>query len=58
MIDETDLSTEKMWFYEVRARMAVTNLRKRNLNAQGEQGLTYALRTQESHFSNWCQQDC
>jgi hypothetical protein len=34
MIDETDLSIEKMWFYEARAGMAVTNLQKRNLNAQ------------------------
>jgi hypothetical protein len=34
MVDETDLSTEKRWFYEVRARTAVTNLQKRHINAQ------------------------
>ena len=34
MIDETDLSAERNWFYEKRARIAVTNLQKRNINAQ------------------------
>ena len=34
MIDEFDLSQEKNWFYEQRARTAVKNLQKRNMNAQ------------------------
>ena len=34
MIDETDMSAEGKWFYEERARMVVTNLQKKNINAQ------------------------
>ena len=34
MIDETDLSTEREWLYQERARIAVTNLQKKNINAQ------------------------
>ena len=34
MIDETNLSIEKDWFNEVRARTAVTSLNKRHINAQ------------------------
>ncbi len=34
MINETDMSEEKKWFYQERARVAVANLQKRNTNAQ------------------------
>ena len=34
MIDGTDLSEEKKWFHEERARVAVANLQKHNINAQ------------------------
>jgi hypothetical protein len=34
MVDETDLSQEKKWFYEVRAREVIKNLLKRNMNGQ------------------------
>jgi hypothetical protein len=34
MIDETDLSQERNWLYEQRARTVVKNLQKRNMNAQ------------------------
>jgi hypothetical protein len=34
MVDETDMSREMAWFYEERARMAINNLAKRNINAQ------------------------
>lgn len=34
MIDETDMSREREWFYEKRARTAIDNLQKRNMNAQ------------------------
>lgn len=34
MVDETDVSREMKWFYEKRARTVVTNLKKRNINAQ------------------------
>ena len=34
MVDETDLSQEKKWFYEVRAGEVIKNLLKRNMNGQ------------------------
>ncbi|MFC1971678.1 lactate utilization protein [Chloroflexota bacterium] len=34
MKDETDLSAEREWLYQERARIAVTNLQKKNFNAQ------------------------
>ncbi len=34
MIDERDISEERKWFYQERARAAVANLQKRNINAQ------------------------
>ena len=34
MIDETDISEEKKWFHEKRAGTVVTNLQKKNINAQ------------------------
>lgn len=34
MIDETDLSQEKKWFYEQRAKTVINNLQKKNINAQ------------------------
>lgn len=34
MIDETDISGEKKWFYEHRARTVVNNLQKKHVNAQ------------------------
>ena len=34
MIDETDMSAERKWFYEERARVVVTSLQKKNINAQ------------------------
>jgi len=34
MIDETDIGREIKWFFEQRARIVVTNLNKRNINAQ------------------------
>jgi hypothetical protein len=34
MVDETDLSQERKWFYEVRARAVMNNLLKRNMNGQ------------------------
>jgi hypothetical protein len=34
MLDEQDVSEEKRWLYQERARMAVANLQKRNTNAQ------------------------
>jgi hypothetical protein len=33
-VNETDLSQEKRWFYEQRAKTVVTNLQKNNINAQ------------------------
>ena len=33
MTDETDLTTERKWFYEERAKLVVNNLQKRNINA-------------------------
>jgi len=34
MLDERDISEERKWFYQERARAAVANLQKRNINAQ------------------------
>lgn len=34
MVDETDVSREVKWFYEERAKAAVANLLKRDINAQ------------------------
>jgi len=34
MVDETDMSEERKWFYQERAKMVVTNLQKKNINAQ------------------------
>lgn len=34
MIDETEISREKEWFYQERARIVVANLQKKNINAQ------------------------
>jgi len=34
VIDDTDMSAERKWFYEERARVVVTSLRKKNINAQ------------------------
>ncbi len=34
MIDETDISQERQWFYDQRAKTVVNNLQKRNINAQ------------------------
>lgn len=33
MIDETDLSQEKQWYYECQAKTAVSNFKRRNINA-------------------------
>ncbi len=34
MVDETDISLERKWFYIERATRVVTNLNKRNIDAQ------------------------
>ena len=34
MLDERDISLERRWLYEERAKMVVANLKKRNMNAQ------------------------
>ena len=34
MIDETDITEEKRWLYETRARKVITNLRRKNISAQ------------------------
>jgi hypothetical protein len=34
MMDENDLSQEKKWYYEQRAKVAVSNLLKKNMNAK------------------------
>ena len=34
MLDETDMDQERKWFHEERAKVAVTNLNKKNINAQ------------------------
>lgn len=45
MIDETDVSQEREWLYEQRARMVVDNLHKRNINAQYVSSRKEALST-------------
>jgi len=45
MIDETDMSTEIQWFYGERAKVVVTNLQKRNINAYYVANRTEALST-------------
>jgi L-lactate utilization protein LutB len=44
MVNETDLSGEKQWLYEQRARVAVANLVKRNINGIYAPGRREALR--------------
>ena len=34
MVKETDMSKEKKWFYQERAKIVVTTLQKKNVNAQ------------------------
>jgi hypothetical protein len=34
MTDETNLSDEKQWFFEQRAKMVINNLKRKNINAQ------------------------
>ncbi len=34
MTDETDISQEKAWFYEERARTVIKNLQRKNINGQ------------------------
>ena len=34
MVNETDMSEERKWFYQERAKMVVANLQKKNINAQ------------------------
>jgi L-lactate utilization protein LutB len=34
MIDETDLNDEKKWFYEQRAKMVITSMKRKNIEAQ------------------------
>jgi hypothetical protein len=43
MIDERDLSRERQWFYEERAKAAVNGLQKRHINAQYAPGRREAL---------------
>ena len=45
MVDETDMSEEKKWFYQERARVAVANLQRRNTNAQYVSSRQEALST-------------
>ena len=45
MINKTDLSQEKKWFYEQRAKTAVNNLQKKNINAQYVSSRQEALTT-------------
>jgi hypothetical protein len=43
MIDETDLSQEKKWYYEARAQMVIKQLQKRQINSQYAPGRNEAL---------------
>ena len=43
MVDERDMSREKQWFYEERAKAAVSGLQKRHINAQYASGRQEAL---------------
>lgn len=45
MIDERDVSEERKWFYQEQARVAVTNLQRRNTNAQYVSSRQEALST-------------
>lgn len=45
MVDETDMSEERKWFYQERAKMVVTNLQKKNMNAQYVSNRQEALTT-------------
>ena len=45
MIDETDISQERKWFYEQRAKTVVKNLQKRSINAQYVTNCQEALST-------------
>ncbi len=45
MVDERDISREREWFYEERARTVVANLQKRNMNAQYVSSRQEALST-------------
>jgi len=43
MLDERDISLERKWLYEERAKMVVANLQKRNINAQYDSSRQEAL---------------
>jgi len=45
MVNETDMSEERKWFYQERAKMVVTNLQKKNMNAQYVSNRQEALTT-------------
>lgn len=45
MVDETDMSEERKWFYQERAKMVVINLQKKNMNAQYVSNRQEALTT-------------
>ncbi len=45
MLDETDISQERIWLYEERANKVVTNLKKRNIDAQYVSSRQEALST-------------
>ncbi len=45
MVNETDLSEERKWFYQERAKIVVTNLQKKNMNAQYVSNRQEALTT-------------
>lgn len=45
MVDETDMSEERKWFYQERAKIVVTNLQKKNMNAQYVSNRQEALTT-------------
>jgi len=45
MLDESDISKERKWLYEERARIVVNNLQKRNINAQYVSSRKEALST-------------
>ncbi len=43
MLDERDISLERRWFYEERAKMVIASLKKRNINAQYTESREEAL---------------
>ncbi len=45
MVDETDMSEERKWFYQERAKIVVTSLQKKNMNAQYVSNRQEALTT-------------